>query len=335
MTKKALKKLDILFLNREDTETLLPYDECIACMRDAMASVSRGEAIQPIRSGFAVPDKSGVLGMMPGYMSDPEGFGVKVVTVFPGNFGTEYGSHQGMVLLFDAKNGKPYAIIDGGAITAIRTAASSALATDLLARKDATEMTVLGYGEQAETHIAALLEVRDLERIRVWGRSFEKATAFAAEQSEKHTVEVEPVRDARTAVEGASIVCTTTAADDPIVFGEWLHNGLHLNVVGSSIPTTREIDSEVLVRSKLYCDYRDSLAALGGDYRTALAEGAIDENHLVGEIGDVLIGACSGRESDEEITLFKSLGMVSEDLASCRHVYEQAISKGIGQKVVM
>jgi ornithine cyclodeaminase len=330
-----LKTLDILFLNREDTETLLPYDQCIARMRDAMASVSKGEAIQPIRSEFEVPDGSGVLGMMPGYMKQPEGFGIKVVTVFPANFGTEYGSHQGMVLLFDAHNGAPYAVVDGGAITAIRTAASSALATDLLARADANDLTVLGYGEQAETHIAALLEVRDLKRVRVWGRSFDKASAFAEQQSAHHGIEVLPVRDACAAVADAAIVCTTTAADDPIVFGEWLPAGVHLNVVGSSIPTTREVDSQALLRSKLYCDYRASLAALGGDYRTALSEGVIGESHLVGEIGDILVGACPGRESDAEITLFKSLGMVTEDLAACRHVYEQAVARGIGQRVVM
>ena len=330
-----MKKLDILFLNREDTEALLPYEDCIKQMRSAMTSVSKGEAVQPIRTGIPVPDRSGILGMMPGYMKDPEALGVKVVTVYPGNFGTEYGSHQGMVLLFDAKTGAPYAVLDGGAITAIRTAASSALATDLLARSKAKDLTLLGYGEQAETHLAAIRKVRSLSTVRVWGRSLEKAREFAQAQGDAHGLEIEPVQDIRDAIEGAGIVCTVTAADDPLFEGDWITEGCHLNVVGSSIPTTREVDSRALQRSKLFCDYRDSLAALGGDFRTALAEGAIEESHLIGEIGEILTGKCPGRESDTEITLFKSLGMITEDLTSCQYVYREALARGVGQKVQM
>ena len=330
-----LKTLDVLFLNRDDVVSLLSYADCIPLMETAMRSVSGGQAQQPIRTSLQIPESTRVLGDMPGYVQSPETFGVKVVSVFPDNFGTSYGSHQGLVTLYDAHNGAPYALIDGGAITAIRTAATTAAATKHLARENAECLTILGYGEQAATHVQAIKEICAIERIKIWGRSIEKAQAFARLQEETHSLSVEAVESAEDAISTADIVCTTTGASTPIVSGDWLPNGVHVNLIGSSVATMREIDNAGLKKAKFYCDYKASLEVLGGEYLHALADGAITEDHLVGEVGQVILGTCPGRETQDEITMFKSLGMVSEDLLAAQYVYEKAIARGVGQQLSM
>ncbi len=323
----------LLYLKRREVKNLLDYSSCIDLMKTAMRSVAKGEAVQPIRSGVPVPDGSGILGMMPGYMADPEALGVKIVTVFPGNFAAGLSSHQGFVSLFDAKNGTPLALMDASVITAIRTACASAVATDLLARRQARVMTVMGYGEQAETHIAAIRRVRDLSRVIVWGRDGEKAKNFAKAQSEIHGIEIEAEVDARKAVESADIICTLTASKTPILKGAWLAPGMHVNVVGSSVPTSCEIDVAAVQRAKFYADYTQSVKALGGEYRAAQTSGVIDEDHIAGEIGEIMMGTCPGRESHSDITMFKSLGMVTEDLACAQFLYHKAKDLNIGARL--
>jgi ornithine cyclodeaminase len=268
--------------------------------------------------------------MMPGYLGDIKAMGVKVVSVFPGNQGTEYDSHQGAVLLFETKHGRLLAMMDASQITAIRTAATSGVATRLLARENANDLAILGSGVQARSHLAAMLAVRDIRRVRVWSRNPAHARQFATNQSQKHSLAIEVSPSVPDAVAGASIICTTTAAPEPILQGDWLEAGVHINAVGSSVAFTRELDTAAVVKSRLYSDRRESTVNEAGDFLFPQKEGAIDESHIVGEIGEILIGTVAGRQSDNEITLFKSLGLAVEDVASAYHIYQQATVTGKG-----
>jgi len=319
-------------LNAAAVRELLPMVDCIPLMRRAFEMVANGEAIQPIRQALVHPDKRGLVGWMPGYTSNPEWLGVKVVTVFPSNFGTEFGSHQGMVLLFETTHGAPVAILDGREITAIRTAAATAAATNALAPMSVSTLGIFGYGEQASTHVDALLKVRSFENILIWGRNSDRARAFAADMAARHGCSITAVEEARAAAD-CDVVCTTTAAAEPILMADWLRPGQHLNVVGSSIPTTSEVDEATIARGRLFVDFKDSTLALAGDFRRAKAKGLVNDDHIIGCVGDVLTGRVPARVADTDITIFKSLGMASEDLIACDFVLSEAARCGIGQLV--
>jgi ornithine cyclodeaminase len=265
---------------------------------------------------------------MPGFLGQPASFGLKVVSIFPGNHGTGYDSHQGVVMLFDLKHGSPVAIIDGSSITAIRTAAVSGAATRALARDDAGDLAMLGSGVQATTHLAAMRAVRPLRRIRVWSRNRAHAQRFADANPG-----VEVMETAQAAVNGADLICTTTSAREPILEGAWLRPGAHVNAVGSCFPTWRELDAAAVARARLIVDRRESTLNESGDFLMAKAEGAIGDDHIVGELGDLLLERFAGRRSPEEVTLFKSLGIAIEDLAAAHYIYEQALATGTGVSV--
>jgi ornithine cyclodeaminase len=321
-----------LFLNREDVEALLPVGECIEVMAGALGALARGEAFQPLRAAHWLPDRRGLLVTMPGGLFGEDGgvLGVKVLTVFPGNAAHGEESHQGAVLLFEAEHGRPLAFLDASSITAIRTAAVSALATRLLAREDAGDLAILGSGVQARTHLAALREVRPLRRVRVWSRDPENARRFAAEESARYGLPVEPVATAREAIDGADLLCTVTAAVEPVVHGEWIAPGCHINAVGACTPNARELDTAAVVRSRLFVDRRESALHEPGEILTPLREGAIGEDHILGEIGELVIGRVAGRLAPEDVTLFESLGLTVEDLASARYLYRKALEQGRG-----
>lgn len=320
----------VLIINHAEVHELLPMDECIDVLAEAFRALSGGDAINPLRHVMWLPDRSGLLGLMPAFLADIKTMGVKAISVFPGNEGTEYDSHQGTVLLFETEHGRLVAIVDAGAITAIRTAAASGVATRLLARHDAEELAILGSGLQAQTHLAAMLVARTIRRVRVWSRTPEHAHAFARRESARHNIEVAPVATARDAVDGADIICTVTAAREPVLMGEWLAPGAHVNAVGSSVPFARELDTPAVVRSRLFVDRRESTLNEAGDFLIPKQEGVLGDDHIQGEIGEILLGRVQGRESAEEITLFKSLGLAVEDLASAHYVYTKALTQGTG-----
>lgn len=322
--------MGLRIVNAAQVRRLLPMDRCITAAREAMVLTSSGQAVQPIRTKMDAPNGRGLLGMMPGALKQPGRLGIKIVTVFPGNFGAGLSSHQGAMLLFDPDNGTPLAMLDAGAVTAIRTGAASGVATDVLANPGAATLGVYGYGEQAETHIEALHCVRPIERVLVWGRDAAKAAAFAERMSHETGLEVEARADAGALAAECELICTTTAAAEPFFKGEWLRPGLHLNVVGSSVPTTAEIDVATLTGSRVWADFRDSALALGGDIRRAIAAGVEADSFLVGEVGEVILGKVDGRRGPGDITLFKSLGMVSEDLTAAWAVYEAAEAENAG-----
>jgi ornithine cyclodeaminase len=237
------------------------------------------------------------------------------------------------VLLFEAEHGQPVALLDAAEITAIRTAAASGLATRLLARSDAGDLALLGAGEQARSHLQAMLSVRPLRRIRVWARDRAKAQAFAAEQGAKLRIAIETCATVGEAVTGADLICTTTKAREPILQGEWLAPGVHLNVVGSSIAAAAEIDTPAVVKARFFVDRRESTVNEGGEYLRALRAGAITPAHILGEIGEVANGSKIGRSSPVDVTLYKSLGIAPQDLASAHHVLKKARDAGIGQVI--
>ena len=321
--------MNVLVISHADVTRLLTMEACIEVMAAALAATSRDEAVLPLRSLLWTPDRTGALGVMPGFLAQPASLGLKIVSIFPGNHGTAYDSHQGIVALFDTAHGAPLAILDASSITAIRTAAVSGVATRALARDDAGDLALLGAGVQAASHLAAMCAVRQIRRVRVWSRNPAHAQRFAAASR----VPVDVAADPRAAVAGADLICTTTAARTPILEGSWLAPGAHINAVGACLPTARELDAAAVARARLIVDRRESALAEAGDFLLARAEGAVTDDHIAGELGDVLVGRVAGRRTPTDITLFESLGIAIEDLAAAHYIYTQAVATGAGMSV--
>jgi ornithine cyclodeaminase/alanine dehydrogenase-like protein (mu-crystallin family) len=310
------------FIDRKEVARRLTYEVCIPIVRQAMIALSKGETRQLLRS--VIPLSEGRLfGIMPGAMGAHQVFGAKLISVFLENFERGMPSHQGLVVLFDPESGAPVCVVDAGEITAIRTAAASAVATDVLARKDARSLALLGYGEQAETHARAISKIRRLESIVVWGRSPERARAFAERTQVELGLPVAVAENVRNAVAAADIICTVTSAREPLLKGEWVRPGTHVNVVGSGMAGPVEVDNELVVRSRFIADSRAGVLEQGAEFLRAKAGGLVGDDHVVAEIGQVLMGAVEGRRSDDEVTVYKSLGHVVQDLAAAWALYSQ------------
>jgi ornithine cyclodeaminase/alanine dehydrogenase-like protein (mu-crystallin family) len=310
------------FIDREEVARRLTYAVCIPIVRDAMIALSRGETLQLLRSILPLGEGR-LFGVMPGSLGPRAAFGAKLISVFPENFARGKQSHQGLVILFDPESGAPVCVVDAGEITAIRTAAASAVATAALARADATRLALLGYGEQAATHARALREVRALASITVWGRSRERADAFARRMEAELRLPVSPAESAEEAVANANIVCTVTAATEPILRGAWVQPGTHVNVVGSSYPGPVEIDSDLVVQSRFIADYREGILRQGAEFLKAKEAGLVGDDHVVAELGQVLDGKVPGRRTSDEITVYKSIGHIVQDLATAWALYQR------------
>jgi len=292
-------------------------------MEKMFRSLANGEATQPLRSLMWLPDRKGLLGMMPGYDKNAEVMGIKLISVFQGNRDKGHPSHQGLVIIFDANNGRPLMIFDASEITALRTAATSALATKLLAREDAELLSIIGSGEQAERHIESILLVRRIKRINIWSRNEKNAASLANKISGRYNIQIIVHKNAEEAVRDADIICTVTSSPQPVVSGDWVKKGTHINAVGSSTPATRELDTNALLKSRLYTDCYESILNEAGDFLIPKKEGVITDSHIRGDLGEVLSGTKKGREDKDDITLFKSLGIASEDIFSCWHIYKK------------
>ena len=325
--------MSLLVINQSEVSDLLSMDECIRLMRDAFVLVANGEVELPLRHIMRVPDRRAVMALMPGYVASPETVATKVITFYPDNLGTLYDAHQGAVLLFDPENGRLIALLDASEITAIRTAAASAVATDLLARPDAGDLALIGSGVQARTHLNAMRRVRKIRRVRIWSRTPEHARTFAHREAQRHMTQVDVMDTAEDAVSGADLVCTVTASRNPVASGEWIADGAHINAVGSCSPVMRELDTAAVVKSRLFVDWRESTLNEAGDFLIPKQEGAIDDGHIVGEIGQVELGMIDGRRSDAEITLFESLGVAIQDAVVAHHVYRKARKLRVGTKI--
>jgi ornithine cyclodeaminase len=322
--------MKVLFVNALGVSSLLPMAACIDLMREALTSFARGDAVLPLRTILRLPANGGVLGVMPGYLGAPRSFGLKVISVMPPAHDSVYASHQGVVLLFGLEHGEVLAILDASSITAIRTAAASAAATQVLANEDAGDLAILGAGAQGRTHLEALRTVRQLRRVRVWSRSRANAERFAREESAALGFQIEVSATCEDAVRGADLICTTTAAKEPVLRGEWLSPGAHVNAVGACFAAARELDSQAVQRARLFTDCRESCFNESGDFLIARQEGAIDDDHLLGELGELFLGKLAGRTSRADITLFESLGIALEDLAAAHYIHRRAQESGQG-----
>jgi ornithine cyclodeaminase len=317
--------VSVRIIDEHDVRRLLPMAECIDVMAEALASVSRGEVHNPLRFVVRPPGEASLLGLMPAHRGgERPAWGLKAVAIFPSNAALGLDLHQGFVALFDGETGATRAILNAGGITAVRTAAVSGVATRLLARDDVRTLAILGTGIQARAHLEAMRAVREFERVVVWGRT---PGRFA------DLDDVEEAADAETAVRAADVLVTATSAAEPIVRREWLKPGVHVNAVGSSIPTTRELDTETMAAASLFVDRRESTVNEAGDFLFPQREGAIEADHIRAEIGEVLLGTATGRRSPEEITVFKSLGLAVEDLAAAEYVLARAEEENAGAVV--
>ncbi len=312
-------------IDEHDVRRLLPMAECIDVMAEVLASLARGEVHNPLRFVVRPPDEPSLLGLMPAHRGgDNRLWGLKAVAIFPSNATLGLDLHQGFVALFDGETGATRAILNAGGITAVRTAAVSGVATRCLARDDVRTLAILGTGIQARAHLEAMNAVREFERVVVWGRT---PGRFA------DLDDVEEVATAEEAVRVADVLVTSTSAAEPIVERDWLKPGVHINAVGSSIPTTRELDTQTMADASLFVDRRESTVNEAGDFLFPQREGAIGPDHIKAEIGELVLGTAVGRRSPDEITVFKSLGLAVEDLAAAEYIVARAEQENAGTVV--
>jgi len=311
----------------------ITMEECITVMENIFIQLEEDQAFNPLRSAMLIPGENGLLSMMPGYVNKQDIMGVKSVSVYPENANIGLESHQGSVTLFNALNGTPLAIMDAGQITAIRTAAVSGLATRILAKKNSKILAILGSGIQARTHIEAMTTILNLEEIRVWSKNKKNAKKLVEEQRKKYAIPFRPFDTVNEAIYNADIICTTTAAVEPILQGNYLMQGVHINAVGSSVRNTRELDGFAIKLSKLYVDKIESTINESGDFLMAKQEGTIDDNHIIGTLGEILTKQKKGRNNINDITLFKSLGLAVEDIATAFFIYDKYVKSNKGNWV--
>jgi len=319
--------MTINFFDAAQVEALLDYPGCIAAMRQAMIALSTGEREQPLRTIWPLGDGD-MWGIMPGDLAALSTFGAKLVSVFgdPGRPGRT--RHQGVVVAFDGVTGAVSCIADAEPITMIRTACATAVATDALARKDAEVLAIFGCGVQAEAHLRAVPLVRKFREILVWGRSPEKAQGLAEAMSGQIGQTITAVADGADAAARADVICTVSSSPEPILLNEWVRPGTHINLVGSSMLGPAEVDAALVARARYVADYRPGALAQGAELAAARDAGLVDDAHVIGEIGEVLAGRLRARENDEQITIYKSLGHVAQDLAAADYLQRRAAGRG-------
>jgi ornithine cyclodeaminase/alanine dehydrogenase-like protein (mu-crystallin family) len=321
----------MLVLSDSDVHALLGFAECADAMRAALTARQAGQAQQPLRSVIKPRGAAGLVALMPAYLAGQDAaYGLKAICITPSNPAAGLDTHQGVVLLSSGQTGQPLAVLNASAVTEIRTAAVSVVATDLLARPDADVLAVIGTGVQARAHILALDGCRALREVRVAGRDQEKAERLAAGLRGRVRAPLVSCRSAAEAVAGAGIVVTATSSAEPVLRADWLEPGAHVNAVGACLPATRELDTATVAAAGLFADSRESVLAESGDYLLAAAEGAVGPEHVRAELGELLTGAATGRASEREITIFESLGLAVEDLAAAACAYRKAAETGSG-----
>ena len=316
-----------------DVRRALTYPDCVAAVERAMRAVSAGDAVLPMRQVMPLPSGRGALGTMPGSLTEPECFGVKILGLFPGNPAHGLSSHLGLHVLCEPRHGRPVALIEASSLTAIRTAAASLVATRALARPDASVLAILGTGEQALAHLECFHAVRPFDRVTVWGRRAGAAAVLATRARELGIRSADVADSVGAAVAEADVVCTLTASKTAILSGVDLRPGTHLCVVGSSVASCREVDDECVARSRFFVDHRAAAMEQAGELLGAMAAGVVGRDHVLGEIGEVLSGRIAGRTDDADVTLYKSLGVAAQDLAAASLALRRAEALGLGTLV--
>ncbi len=324
-----------LLLGESHLRNLLTMRDLIPLMEGTLAAFSTGGAVQPVRAVVPVNTHQAFFAAMPAYLRDPEALGLKAVAVYPGNAARALHTHQAMILLLEPDTGRPLAVMDGRLITEMRTGAVSAAATRRLARGPVRVLGLLGAGVQARSHLEALREVVSPDVVRVWSRTRESAERFSSEIHERFGVTVAVAASPEDAVRGADVICTLTAAQTPVLEGKWIPPGAHINAVGAPRPDHREMDSEAVARARVFVDSRAGALVEAGDILLPMREGAIGKDHVQAEIGEVFAGRHPGRTGAGEVTLFKSLGMAVEDVATAHFAYRQALARRIGEEFTL
>nr|WP_047166923.1 ornithine cyclodeaminase family protein [Sphingomonas sp. Y57] len=318
--------MTIAYYDAERVERLLDYPGCTAAVRRAMRSLSETGKAQPLRQIVRIDERT-MFGVMPGDLAAIGSFGAKLVSVAEDPARPGRSRHRGVVVAYAADTAEIEAIADAEAVTAIRTACATAAATDALARPDARVLAIFGAGTQAETHVQALRHVRDFDGVLLWGRSVDSTTALANRLSQTLGLAVEATADGQRAAGEADVICTVSGSAEPILFGGWVRNGTHVNLVGSSMLGPVEVDSALVAASRYIADYRPGALAQASELAIARDAGIVTDDHVVGEIGQVFAGTLAGRERPDQITLYKSLGHVAQDLAATAYLHRRALSE--------
>ena len=313
-------------LGAQAVESLLSMAQCVEVVDVAMRAVSSQQVLAPLRTVMPLTPPN-AMGIMPGAMPEQGRFGIKLLALYPGNGALGLPSHAGVMVLFDAATGTPLAVLDSNSLTALRTAAASAVATRALARPGSRVLALLGTGHQALSHLHALRAVMPITRLQLWSRTAASVAHFIEKAGELHGLEVVVAKTAQEVVSGADVVCTVSSSREPILQGAWLEPGQHVNLVGASVASAREADDDVVRRSQFFVDARASAAVQAGEWLHALSAGVVDQAHLQGEIGEVLLGTIAGRQSDADITVYKSLGHTAQDIATADAVYRNALER--------
>ncbi len=323
----------MLLLTESDVKTLLTMDDLIDAMRQALIEYSAGRALQPLRTVLEVGQQHAFFGVMPGFIPKSGALATKLVTVFGSNLAIGLPSHLATIVLLDSTTGELLSVMDGRYITEARTAAVSAVSTDLLARSDAGTLAIVGSGVQAKSHLRALGRVRPLTEVRVWSPSERSRQTFVDEMQPETAAPIAAATSAEAAVADADLIVLATASRAPVVSNEWIADGAHVVAVGACRPDQREMDSALVRRARVYVDSRTGALAEAGDLVLPMREGVIDANHIVGELGALASGVVGGREMREDVTIFKSLGMAVEDVAAAHLAYLRATERGLGRGI--
>jgi len=330
-----MRPAELLILSGEDVRALAPVDDLIGWMREAMILTSKRDVALPLRRSLDLPDGMGMIGMMPGYLGgDIASAGVKLVSLVP-PARRKGSSHLGLMVLYEADGLVPIAVLCGATVTAVRTSAMTAAASEALANRDAKILTIVGGGEQALAHARALRRIRDFSEFRMWSYDPAEASRFVDELKMTDNLDFTALPTVAEAVRGADVICTTTSASEPILFGEMISPGAHVNLVGSSHRDAAEADTGLVARAEYFIDFKPSTMDQAAELLRAIEEGAVSETHIKAEIGEVLAGAKSGRSGPDAITVYKSVGVASQDIITARRVYDAARAQGRGKAVAL
>lgn len=323
----------MLVLSEKQVQSLIDIDELISTLEKAHTQYSTGKAVMPVRLVVPLPQIQGRITSMPGFLNEDKALGMKVVTYFQDNPKRNLPAILGTIMLFSAETGKLIAVMDGSYVTAIRTACASAMATKVLANTETPVLGILGAGVQARAHIQALTHVRKIDRIKIYSPSGASAAGIKKDLEPTMRIAIEVAGSAEDAVRDADLLVTGSTSREPIINCAWLKTGVHINAVGSHRPDHREIDGATVARAKVVLDSRAAIMAECGDILLAIKEKSISENHIHGEIGEILAGTKTGRSSAGEITLYKSVGIAIQDVASAQLVYRKALERNVGSHV--
>jgi len=322
-------------LTEQQVQSLLPMADLVAAMEAALARFSAGEVLQPVRTVLTVGPTRAYFGLMPAYVPNPGSLGAKLVTVFSGNLAKQLPSHLATILLLDPETGSLQALMDGRYITEARTAAVSAVSARFLAKPDASTLAILGTGVQARSHLEAYAEVRGLKDVRVWSPKERSRERFVSDMSGHVAAPIRAMATAEQAVRGADLIVLVTSSATPVIESAWVGPGAHVVSVGACRPDQREMDPALVARARLYVDSRAAALVESGDVVMGISEGRFTVSHVQGELGEVVLGRVQGRTADDQITVFKSLGMAVEDVVAADLVLRRAAETGAGTELTL